>query len=459
MPDPHHILRTVFGYPEFRPGQADIVAALLAGKDVLAILPTGAGKSLCFQVPGICRDGTAIVISPLISLMQDQVQTLQKKGIAAEYLSSAQSDTEKTKATQLLASQQLKFIYVAPERLQSKQFQQAVAKIKISLLVIDEAHCVSTWGHQFRPEYRMIAKFRSTLAPEIPTAAFTATATPHVARDITASLKLRQPQKFQRSFARANLSVHIYPCESHTARELALLRLIRKHRRQAGIVYATTRSATEELVVLIAKFLPEIRIAAYHGGMQTDERTQIQADFLAGKLQLITATTAFGMGVDKPDVRYVIHYQLSASIENYYQEIGRAGRDGSLSSCYLLCVPHDAHIQLELIKKNGTREQQRSAISKLKAMAQLTTCQTCYHQAVLRYFGEESEHCTNRCSNCLREARDHELLYGLSDTKERQTLMRLLDTRSQDAVQRAVPERAVATDKQICWQALISSSS
>jgi len=458
MRDPTEVLQTVFGYTAFRPGQEDIVASILAGKDVLAILPTGAGKSLCFQVPGLCLDGTTIVISPLISLMQDQVHTLQRRRVAAQYLSSAQTDQEKQAILQQLEQNQLKFIYVAPERLLTDSFLQAVRGARMSLLVIDEAHCISTWGHQFRPEYREIAKFRDLLGSKIPTAAFTATATPAVAEDMCAALKLENPDLHKKSFARPNLSIFSYPCESQTARELALLRLVKKHSHEAGIIYASTRSSTEEVAEFIEKYLPSVPVAAYHAGLEPAVRMQIQERFIADELQLIVATTAFGMGVDKSNIRFVIHYQLSASLENYYQEIGRAGRDGKPSNCYLLSVPHDGHIQLELIKKSGTIQQQKVSLQKLKQITSYAVLSSCYHLAILEYFGESGAPCSNRCSICLRESRDHELLYGLTDAVERRQLTRLLEWRTEQSEQKSLPERAVATDKQLCWAALTGIS-
>ncbi len=453
MHEARNILHSVFGFSQFRPGQQQIVDALLAKRDVLAILPTGAGKSLCFQVPGLCRPGTTLVISPLISLMLDQVQSLRTKTVAAEYLSSTRSTLENQRVLSRFQHNQLKFLYLAPERLQSPAFLQALSQADVSQLIVDEAHCISTWGHQFRPEYREISQLRHLLQPGVPVGAFTATATPAVAADIAASLELVQPTIIRSSFARPNLSLFVYPCQSETAREIGVLRIVKKYAQQPGIIYAATRSSTEDVTNRVRHFCPQVRVAAYHGGVSAAERNRIQSAFIRNQIDVIVATTAFGMGVDKANIRYVVHFQLSASIENYYQEIGRAGRDGLPSSCYLFCVPHDGHIQIELIKKSGSHTQQQCALQKLKQMARFTTLQTCFHQAILQYFGEEASSCKNRCAVCLNEPNEHELLYGLSDHTEHERLLTLLDWRTATAEQKQMPEGAVATDKALAWAA------
>ncbi len=452
---PKKVLQSTFGHKKFRPGQQEIISALLAKKSVLAILPTGAGKSLCYQVPGVMMDGTTLVISPLISLMQDQVTGLLRRNIAAAYLSSTQTDIQRQQVLYQLQQGRLKFLYVAPERLQSNSFQNTIKAVPINFLVVDEAHCISTWGHQFRPSYRSIYSFIKKLPQRVSIAAFTATATPTVADDIVESLGMSEPLRFSQSFHRPNLTINSYPCTCSTERDLALFRLLKHHQNEPGIIYATTRNMTEELCERIQLFFPSLAAKPYHAGLSAQERTNVQEQFVNGNQQLIVATTAFGMGVDKPNVRFVIHYQLPANIENYYQEIGRAGRDQLQSQCYLLSTGHDIEIQTRLIQTGSNQAHIRVSEQKLKEIAKYAVSKNCLHRLILDYFSENGSNCENHCSNCIGLYTPHSLLFGIDD-QEKQTLAALLKKRESLSEQQHLPNRAIATDKQLCWLALMN---
>lgn len=345
----HRTLDHFFGFTSFRPLQEEIVTAITNGQDCLAILPTGGGKSLCFQLPGLVLPGITLVISPLISLMTDQVENLSKKGVRAVALNSSLSQSEQAQAVQDIQLLLYKFVYLSPEKLASEQIQAVLSKLPIRLLVIDEAHCISEWGHQFRPEYRQIKQCIQQLSSPPIVAAFTATATPQTAADIRQQLGLRSPAEFRQSVIRSNLSLHILDCPTKTIQNLVCQRLLYRHQQSACIIYCATREQTE----LTASFLCQQGIEAvpYHAGLTSDRRQHVQHQFIANRYQVICATTAFGMGVDKPDIRCVIHLNIPVSIEGYYQEIGRAGRDGQPSSCYLLSLPGDAALQTEIIER------------------------------------------------------------------------------------------------------------
>jgi len=339
-PNPARLtLQKYWGYPDFRPGQLDIVTSILSGQDTLAILPTGGGKSVCFQVPGLILSGITLVVSPLISLMKDQVDQLSRRQIPALYLDATYTGPQMLEALNQIAALKYKFVYVSPERLSNRRFQQFCQAHPnlISLLAIDEAHCISLWGHDFRPSFLAIKGFIQDLPLRPPIAAFTATTTPACTADIVHFLDLQKPQIFQKSFARDNLFLHVLPCPDAQQKDFQLIRLLKKHAHQSGIIYATTRAQTTNLAAkLTALKLSDQPVLAYHGALPKEQRSQIQDDFIADRAQLIVATNAFGMGVDKPNIRFVIHYQPSSNLENYYQEVGRAGRDGQRGDCYLL---------------------------------------------------------------------------------------------------------------------------
>lgn len=330
-----NILHNYFRFDKFREGQIEIIQSILSGKDTLAVLPTGGGKSLCFQLPSIITEGTAIVFSPLISLMKDQVDSLKKRGISSAYLNSSLSiETQKT-ILQKLTKGEYKIFFVAPERLLSHSFLNSISISKISLVVIDEAHCISEWGHNFRPMYLKIASIFQYI-PRVPIACFTATATPEVRNDIIKYLNLENPNIFVKGFARNNLSFHTEVCKIKKER---LMKIIKKYKNGSKIIYTGTRKTTEEISEYLNK--NEIPSIAYHGGLNSKARKDIQEKFMTGELNTIVATNAFGMGIDKPDVRLVIHLDLPTTLEAYYQEAGRAGRDGLESDCYLLYSKND----------------------------------------------------------------------------------------------------------------------
>ena len=332
-----------FGLQAFRPGQRDVVDALAAGKDVLCVMPTGGGKSLCYQLPSLARQGTTIVVSPLIALMKDQVDALQRLGIAAKLINSSLSTAEQDAVMGQMAAGTLDLVYVAPERLRNGRFLEAVARAGVSLLAIDEAHCVSEWGHDFRPDYARLGQFRSRYLGGVQTIALTATATPYVREDIKAILGMTAPDEFVTGFARTNLRFTVEHCKSDREKNDKLLEFL-KGQSGSGIIYAATRKRCEE----IAEWLPaKLRrgIGVYHAGLEPEQRRRVQEDFMAGRLAGIVATNAFGMGIDKSDIRYVAHYNMPGSLEAYYQEAGRAGRDGAMSECRLFFSYSDRYIQ------------------------------------------------------------------------------------------------------------------
>lgn len=318
---PLEVLQQYWGFQAFRPRQADIIQSVLDEKDTLALLPTGGGKSVCFQVPALCKPGMALVISPLIALMKDQVERLNQLGIAATFINSSMS--KRMIDTKLEAAMQgaYRFLYLAPERIQSEIFRLRLPNMPVNLLVVDEAHCISQWGYDFRPAYLNIHQIRETL-PQIPVIALTASATPQVEQDIADKLQMRQPALFRQTFRRENLRYFVLKEENVAHRILEIAR----RTQGTGIIYARTRKATEQLAEMLRKH--EIPAAAYHGGMKTSERDEVQSAWLQDDVRIMVATNAFGMGIDKPDVRFVLHYHLPFDLESYYQEAGRGGRDG-----------------------------------------------------------------------------------------------------------------------------------
>lgn len=446
MPTPQAILQSVFGYASFRPGQAAIIEQIVNGSDVLAILPTGGGKSLCFQIPGLIREGTTIVVSPLISLMEDQVAALVRRGVAAAFLTSALDSTSIKQHLQELAAGAYTFIYLAPERLLTDPFLNAIRQTKVAAIIVDEAHCLSEWGHDFRPSYRQIAEFIELLDYRPPVAAFTATATPLVKNDIIESLKLQDPYVHQASFARNNLRLNIFTCASRTEQELYLFRILQNHEEQAGIIYTATRKAATYLAQLIGYLsASSVQCQAYHGGLPTADRTRIQSAFISGKTQIITATNAFGMGVDKPDIRFVVHYHPSLSIENYYQEVGRAGRDGTPSDCYLLFNPHSLAIHAGLVRDNPR------ALAKLQTLLQLVSSTNCRMYDLLKYFGETREQ--SSCEMCDR-CQHRSLQSTLFSQAEHDRITRLHATRVRLSKEHQLPKEAILSDTLLQYLAL-----
>ena len=390
------LLKANFGYDKFRPLQREIMDSSMAGRDVLAVLPTGAGKSLCYQLPAIARDGLTVVVSPLIALMKDQVDQLQASGIAATFLNSSLDPAEARQRLVGLAAGRYKLLYVAPERMMAGDFVPKMADWNVSALAVDEAHCISEWGHDFRPEYRRLKEVRQKM-PDVPVIALTATATPQVREDIARQLELRKPALFLASFNRPNLSYQVQP-KSRAAKQV--VDFIRKRDGESGIVYCQSRKRTEE----IAAELRQAGIAAvcYHAGLDAEDRSRHQEAFLRDEVRVVCATVAFGMGINKPDVRFVIHADLPKNIEGYYQETGRAGRDGLPADCLLLFARADVAKYQRFLDDNPDEQARELGRSQLEKMADFAEADTCRRVGLLRYFGEEwpEENCA-ACDNCL----------------------------------------------------------
>lgn len=394
------ILQKFYGYEDFRPGQKKVVESLLNRNDTVAIMPTGAGKSICFQIPALLFEGVTLVISPLISLMKDQVDSLRQLGIAAVYINSSVSKAQLYKDLQNISAGFYKIIYIAPERLTSEYLPDSFKNLNISMVAVDEAHCLSQWGHDFRPSYRNILNFTNSLRIKPTISAFTATATPEVKTDIINLLGLKQPNVFVTGFDRPNLYFSVLRGE---VKDKFVIDYVKKHQDEAGIIYVGTRKDVDALQVLLE--IKGIKAGRYHAGMTDEERNQMQEDFLYDNLSVMVATNAFGMGIDKPNVRYVIHYNMPKNMEAYYQEAGRAGRDGLSGNCILLYSPQDTQLQKFLISKSTESEiRQQLEYKRLQSMVDYCHTPQCLRAFILHYFGEfdVEEHCDN-CSNCKLE--------------------------------------------------------
>jgi ATP-dependent DNA helicase RecQ len=387
-------LKKHFGYDAFRPLQEEIIADALGDRDVFALMPTGGGKSLCFQLPALLRDGLTIVLSPLISLMKDQVDALQTSGVAATFLNSTLDGNEARARLRGLYGGEYRLLYVAPERLMLDSFLEKAKQWNVAQIAIDEAHCISEWGHDFRPEYRELAKLR-THFPEVPIMALTATATERVRADILKELKLRDPRCYVASFNRPNLSYRVVPKAKPYEQVLAL---IRSRPNESGIVYCASRKTADSLAAKLN--VDGIKAKPYHAGLETADRAGHQDSFLRDDARVITATIAFGMGINKPNVRFVVHHDLPKNIESYYQETGRAGRDGLPSDCVLLFSAGDVMKQRRFIDEKSEHEQ-RVAHEQLRAMVAYAETRDCRRATLLRYFGEEFGPSCDGCDNCL----------------------------------------------------------
>lgn len=391
------ILKNVFGHNEFRPLQKEAITCLLERRDAMVLMPTGAGKSLCYQLPALMCEGVCIVISPLIALMQDQVDSLRAKGVRAEFLNSTLDDENYRAVMQKILSGDVQLLYVSPERMMLPSFLQLAERIRVSFFAIDEAHCVSQWGHDFRPEYKRLSALK-TWFPDTPIIALTATADPRTREEICSEL-LREPKVFAASFNRPNLTYTVV--WKKDAKEQLLAFILLNHRKDSGIVYCLSRKSTEE----VAEFLWEngIKCAAYHAGLPDSERQAVQRDFLEGKIPVIVATVAFGMGIDKENVRFVAHYDLPKSLENFFQESGRAGRDGRPADCWVCAGFRDAKIMESLISKSsGPVWFRNQSFMKFSAVLDFVYSPECRQKVLLRYFGEEGQDC-GRCDNCRRK--------------------------------------------------------
>lgn len=390
------LLKQYFGYDEFRPGQKEIIQKAIDQENVLGIMPTGSGKSICYQLPSLLLDGLTVVVSPLISLMKDQVDAANQLGIPATFINSSLDGYETARRFQEIDRQQYRLLYIAPERFIMPDFIQAMNRWNVCMIAIDEAHCISQWGHDFRPSYLQMAKQLDQLANRPVIVALTATATIQVAADIKRLLKIPDGNHIQTGFERENLRFQVVKDQK---KEQYLVEYLKINKNQSGIIYAATRKEVDRIYHLLKKF--GFSIGRYHGGLNENERTAMQEAFLYDRLQLIVATNAFGMGINKSNVRFVIHYQIPGSLEAYYQEAGRAGRDGLSSEAILLFAPQDIQVQKFFIQQSQREEEQKQKeYEKLKAMTEYAYIESCLQQYILNYFGETSSPC-NRCGNCL----------------------------------------------------------
>ena len=401
QPTPLDLLKTYFGYDRFLPLQEEIIATVLDGRETLVLMPTGGGKSLCYQLPALCLDGATLVVSPLIALMKDQVDGLRANGIAADFINSSLSQSDVSQVRARTLSGETKILYLAPERLALSGFQHFLSNLNVGLIAIDEAHCISEWGHDFRPDYRNLKSLR-TLLPGVPMIALTATATEKVRQDIVEQLGLREPKTFLASFDRPNLSYAVRPKRRSFD---ALLDLLESHRGEPAIVYRFSRKDTESLAAnLSAQGFPAL---PYHAGLDASVRRDTQERFIRDEVPIVVATIAFGMGIDKPDIRLVVHFDLPKSVEGYFQETGRAGRDGLPAECVLFFSHRDRMKQEFFIKEIEDGQERETVLRKLDQMIELCEIQTCRRRYLLGYFGEswDKDDCGG-CDICLAEGEE-----------------------------------------------------
>ncbi len=406
------VLQERFGFDAFRLGQEDILGSVLGNRDALAVMPTGRGKSLCYQLPAVAREGTVIVVSPLIALMKDQVQALAKIGIPAGSLHSGQDNEDKRAVFAALEREKHFILYLSPERVQKPGFAAWVKKQNVSLFAIDEAHCVSQWGSDFRQDYNRLQLLRE-LKPDVPILALTATATPAVLNDIARQLALRNPDRHVHGFYRSNLYCQVEACENDAVKTAVLKEAIARTPEGRIIIYCGTRKQCEEVSSELArKHGTGAQVGYYHAGMSADDRTRVQSDYETGKLRILAATNAFGMGIDHPDVRLVVHYQMPANVESYYQEMGRAGRDGKPSTCLLLYAKKDRALHSFFIRQAeaADTEKEQATFNKqrwraLDAITQFSEGGECRHAGILTYFRDSQRiKSCGHCDICAPEA-------------------------------------------------------
>lgn len=407
MDNKYEVLKKYFGYDSFRNGQEPVIDAILSGRDVFGIMPTGAGKSMCYQIPALMLPGITLVVSPLISLMKDQVAALNQAGVYAAYLNSSLTQGQYFKALDFAKGGKYKIIYVAPERLLTESFLGFATNADISFISVDEVHCVSQWGQDFRPSYLKIVDFVQQLKKRPVLGAFTATATAQVRNDVINILQLKNPEIVTTGFDRENLSFYVKHAKD---RKAALFEILREHYDESGIIYCITRKLVEEVYGLLTE--RGIEAAKYHAGMTDEERVRNQDAFTSDRARIMVATNAFGMGIDKPDVRFVIHYNMPKNMESYYQEAGRAGRDGEKSACYLIYNPQDVHTNKYFIENNRENDELSKAQleqvlekdrERLKQMTFYCHTRYCYRKFMLNYFGEKAENFCGNCGNCQKK--------------------------------------------------------
>jgi ATP-dependent DNA helicase RecQ len=432
-------LKHYFGHEGFRPLQEEVIDAILNGQDALMVLPTGGGKSLCYQLPTLMMDGVTVVVSPLLALMHDQVTALRANGITAVMLSSMQSHEQIDEIEASLMKGDISFLYVSPERLNNTYFIGLLKKININFFVVDEAHCVSEWGHEFREDYRKLSLLKEEF-PSISVAAFTATATSTVERDIASQLQLKRPMRVRGSLFRENMTINA----QHRIKDgrAQLMEFLKTHQGEAGIVYTLSRKSTETL----AGYLRErgVKARAYHAALPTEEKNQTYTDFVADKVDVVVATIAFGMGIDKSNIRFVVHMSLPKTIENYYQEIGRAGRDGLPAETILLFGAKDIVQQRNFIADLPESAYKTHVLAKLDAMARYAGSETCRHQTIAGYFDDTIEPCNDKCDSCTMPASEKmdisteakKLLSGILRTEQRFGLHYVVDVLSGSQDQR-----------------------
>ena len=402
MEQAYTYLKQYFGYDAFRPAQKEVIDHVLSGENALVVMPTGGGKSICYQIPALCMEGMTIVVSPLIALMKDQVDILNSVGIEAAFINSTLSYQEYENVLWRIQNGHIKLLYIAPERLDNDSFLQAIAAIQVPLIAIDEAHCISSWGHDFRPSYRSISKLLTVWSTTPTIIALTATATDEVCKDIRDILRISTENSFISGFARSNLTFSVLTGEN---RDKYIMNYVKTNANQAGIIYCATRKAVEHVYDLLAR--AGIAVGKYHGGMMEEDRTYEQNRFINDETIIMVATNAFGMGINKTNVRYVIHYQMPRNIESYYQEAGRAGRDGIQSHCILLYSSQDEMTQRFLIDQSLDRTRIPFELEKLQKMIDYVHTENCRQHYITTYFGEEEANVCHTCDNC---ADDRELV-------------------------------------------------